>query len=251
MTRCKFVWAHGLNSSMAHEDDLGLFDWSACADVADVVRYDARGHGRSGPVQYEDRAYHWSALVDDMLRAVPQGPFVAGGASMGAVTALYAAVRAPRRVQALVLVTPPAAWESRRSQSELYRSGAQLVEARGVHGWLNVLQEQPQPRIFAEELPEAQDVWMRHLEQMDEKVLPAILRGAAGSDLPSREEVRSIVVPTLILAWDGDLSHPVSTAHALHELMVLSQLHVARDLAGIRSWPGLVRDFLRGLCTWD
>ena len=250
MSRCKFVWAHALNSSMAHEDDLGLFDWSACAEVAEVVRYDARGHG-AGPVQYEDRAYRWSALVDDMLWAVPQGPFVAGGASMGAVTALYAAVRAPRRIQALVLVTPPAAWESRESQREFYRAGAQLVEAGGVPGWLSALEEQPQPRIFAEELPEAQDVWIRHLRRMDEKVLPAILRGAAGSDLPSRDEVRAIVVPALILAWEGDPTHPVSTAEALHELMVLSELHVAQDLAAIRAWPLVVRDFLARLCTWD
>lgn len=251
MTRCKFVWAHALNSSMAHEDALGIFDWSPCADVVDIVRYDARGHGSSESVQYEDRAYRWSALVDDMLWAVPQGPFVAGGASMGAVTALYAAARAPRRVQALVLATPPAAWESRETQTEFYRSGAQLVEARGVPGWVTALEQQPQPRIFAEELPEAQEVWLRHLRQMDEKVLPAILRGAAGSDLPSRDEVKAIVVPSLILAWEGDPNHPVSTAEALHELMVLSELHVAHDLAGIRTWPFIVRDFLANLCTWD
>jgi 3-oxoadipate enol-lactonase len=251
MSRCNFVWGHGLNSSVAHEDDLGLFDWSPCADVARVVRYDARGHGGCSPIQYDDRAYLWSALVDDMLWAVPEGPIVAGGASMGAVTAVYAAVRAPRRVQALVLATPPAAWESRSSQCEFYRSGARLVEARGVHGLVSALRAQPQPRIFAEELPEAQEVWIRHLQQMDEKVLPAILRGAAGSDLPSREEVRGIVVPTLVLAWEGDPAHPVSTAEALHEQLVLSELHVAKDLAGIRAWPYLVRDFLTGLCTWD
>ena len=251
MTGCKFVWAHGLNSSMAHEDALGLFDWTPCGDVAEIVRYDARGHGSSERVQYEDRAYRWSALVDDMLWAVPEGPIVAGGAAMGAVTALYAALRAPRRVQALVLATPPAAWERREPQRELYRSGAQLVEAGGVRGWLTALEQQPQPRIFAEELPEAQEVWLRHVRQMDEKALPAILRGAAGSDLPSRDEVSSIVVPTLILAWEGDPGHPVATAETLHDLMVLSELHVARDLAGIRAWPFVVRDFLAGLCTWD
>ncbi|MDQ3977961.1 MAG: alpha/beta fold hydrolase [Actinomycetota bacterium] len=251
MSRCKFVWAHALNSSMAAEDDLGLFDWSPCADVARVVRYDARGHGACPAVQYEDRAYRWSALVDDMLWAVPEGPIVAGGASMGAVTALYAAARAPRRVQALVLATPPAAWEARAPQSEFYRSGAQLVEARGVPELVSALRARPQPRIFAEELPEAREVSLRHLEKMDERVLPAILRGAAGSDLPSRDEVRAIVVPTLILAWEGDPTHPVSTAEALHELIVLSELHVAQDLAGIRAWPYIVRDFLDGLCTWE
>jgi pimeloyl-ACP methyl ester carboxylesterase len=235
---------------MAHEDELGLFDWRGCQDVARVVRYDARGHG-SGPPQYVDRAYRWSALVDDMLRAAGDGPFVAGGVGMGAATALYAADRAPRRVQGLVLVIPPPAWESRADQARVYESGAQLVEAGGLHAYLEAVRAQPQAPILAEELPQARDVWLRHLRRMDEKVMPAILRGAALSDLPSRETVRRIVVPTLILAWDGDPAHPLATAETLHELIVLSELHVARDMAEVRAWPSIVRGFLGGLRQWE
>jgi 3-oxoadipate enol-lactonase len=251
VSNCTFVWAHGLHSCMAHEDELGLFDWSAARDAADVVRYDARGHGCCEDLIYEDRAYHWSAMVDDMLRAGGRGPFVAGGASMGAATALYAAVRAPRRVQGLVLATPPAAWESRPRQAQAYEAAAKLVERRGIPGYLKALQSVGQPRIFAEELPAARDIMLRHVCRMDEKIVPSILRGAARSDLPSREEVHSVVVPTLILAWAGDPGHPVSTAEELAGLMALSELDVAGDLAGIRRWPGLVRDFLAGICQWD
>ena len=251
MSRCTFVWAHGLNSCMAHEDDLGLFDWSGAETVADVVRYDARGHGGCECSHFEDRAYRWSALVDDMLRVAGQGPFVAGGASMGAATALYAASRAPRRIQGLVLVTPPAAWEARPAQAEVYEAAARLVERRGIPGYLKAIQSVGQPQILEKELPEAQTIWVRHVRRMDEKVMPCILRGAASSDLPSREEIRNLVVPTLILAWPGDPNHPVSTAETLNELMVLSELHVATDLAAVRRWPELVRDFLGGLCQWD
>ena len=251
MSRCTFVWAHALNSCMAHEDDLGLFDWSAADDVARVVRYDARGHGGCECAHFEDRAYRWSALVDDMLRAPGEGPFVAGGASMGAATAMYAAARAPRRVQGLVLVTPPTAWEARPQQAQAYEAAARLVERRGVPAYLKALQSVGEPRILAEELPESREIWLRHLSRMDQKAMPSILRGAASSDLPTREEVRSIVVPTLILEWTGDPAHPVSTAESLAELMVLSELHVAGDLAGVRRWPALVRDFLGGICQWD
>jgi len=86
---------------------------------------------------------------------------------------------------------------------------------------------------------------------MEEKAVPAILRGAAASDLPSRDEVRSIVVPTLILGWADDPAHPAPMAESLAELLVLSELHVADDLAGIRAWPELVRDFLAGICCWE
>jgi pimeloyl-ACP methyl ester carboxylesterase len=170
---------------------------------------------------------------------------------MGAATAIYAAVRAPRRIQGLVVVTPPSAWESRPAQAEAYEAAARMVERRGLPSYLKTLQSVGQPRILAEELPEAGDIWLRHLRRMDEKVMPSILRGAASSDLPSREEVHGVVVPTLILAWTGDPAHPVSTAETLAELMVMSELHVAEDLAGVRRWPDLVRDFLGGICQWD
>jgi 3-oxoadipate enol-lactonase len=236
---------------MAHEDDLGLYDWSVAEPVANVVRYDARGHGGCECAHFEDRAYRWSALVDDMMRVHKQGPFVAGGASMGAATALDAAVRAPRRIQGLVLVTPPSAWEARPPQAEAYEAAARMVERRGMPGYLKALQSVGQPRILAEELPEADSIWLRHLRRMDEKVMPSILRGAASSDLPTREELHDVVVPTLILAWTGDDAHPVSTAETLAELMVMSELHVADDLAAVRRWPELVRDFLGGICQWE
>ena len=250
MSRCSFVWAHALNSSVAHEDELGLFDWSEAADVAQVVRYDARGHG-SGAPQYEERAYRWSALVDDMVWAAPQGPFVAGGTGMGSATALFAAVRAPRRVQALVLALPPAAWETRRPEREAHQAAARVVERRGLPAYVRALRSQPQPRILAEELPQAQELALRQVRMMDEQAVPAILRGAASSDLPTREEVRSVVVPTLILAWEDDPGHPVSTAEQLADLMVMSELHVASNLSEARLWPTLVRDFLANLCLWE
>ncbi len=236
---------------MAHEDDLGLFDWSSAKAVANVIRYDARGHGGCECAHFEDRAYRWSALVDDMLRVSRQGPFVAGGASMGAATALYAAVRAPRRIQGLVIVTPPSAWEDRPAQAEAYEAAARMVERRGMPGYLKALQTVGQPRILAEELPDADSIWLRHLRRMDEKVVPSILRGAASSDLPTRDELHAVVVPTLILAWTGDAAHPVSTAESLADLMVMSELHLADDLAAVRRWPELVRDFLGGICQWE
>lgn len=251
MSRCTFVWAHGLQSSRAHEDEVGLFDWGPVQDVARVVRYDARGHGSAG-CPYEERAYRWSTMVDDMLWAAGgEGPFVAGGACMGAATALYAALRAPRRVQAMVIVTPPAAWDGRNGQVEDYASAAQLCERGGMRSLLESWGTRPQPGILDRELPLARDISMRHLAAMDEKALPAILRGMALSDLPSPEEVASLVLPALVLAWEGDECHPVATAQAIADCLVLSEIHIASDLADIRTWPSLVRDFVGDLCLWE
>lgn len=238
-----FVWAHGLLSSMAQEDEVGLFEWSAAADVTRIVRYDARGHG-GGMVQYEDRAYRWSALVDDMLRMAGEGPFVGGGAGMGAATALLAAVRAPRRLEALVLVTPPAAWETRVAQATRYEDLADAVELRGPAALAGAAPVAGQPPFVAEGVPAAAEVGARHLMAMDKKVIPHILRGAARSDLAAPEEVRAVIVPTLILAWADDPGHPLSTAEMLADLMVQGELHVAHDMDEVRRWPWRVRDFL-------
>ncbi|MDP9071067.1 MAG: alpha/beta hydrolase [Actinomycetota bacterium] len=240
-----FVWAHDLAGSVAQETEQGLFNWTAATEVARVVRYDARGHGQATGA-YHYRSYRWSALVDDMVRAAGQGPFVAGGTSMGCATSLFAALLAPRRVQALVLALPPAAWEARPAQAERYEAGARVVETRGLPAFVEVLRSQPDPAVLAGH-GQLKEVSLRHVLTMDEKLVPAILRGAAASDLPSRDDIRTIVVPTLILAWDGDPAHPLSTAETLASLMLQSDLRVAHDLDDARTWPRVVRDFLAAL----
>lgn len=240
-----FVWAHDLASSVAQETEQGLFNWAVATEVANVVRYDARGHG-AAPGAYYYRSYRWPALVDDMLRVAGAGPFVAGGASMGCATSLFAAVLAPKRVQALVLALPPPAWEARAAQAEQYETRARIVEEDGLEAFVEVLRSQPDPPVLAGQ-QHVKEAGLRHVLAMDEDLLPAILRGAAASDLPSRDEVRTLIVPTLILAWPGDPAHPLATAEALADLMLQAELRVAQDLDDVRAWPRMVRDFLAAL----
>jgi pimeloyl-ACP methyl ester carboxylesterase len=47
----------------------------------------------------------------------------------------------------------------------------------------------------------------------------AALRGAALSDMPDLKTLEKLKVPTLILAWEDDMSHPVSTAEILAETL--------------------------------
>jgi len=84
----------------------------------------------------------------------------------------------------------------------------------------------------------------RHLQAMDPKLLVPLLRAAARSDLPRPEEARSIIVPTLLLAWEGDPAHPVATAQALADAMVQSDLRIAKDLADTKAWPSDIEEFL-------
>ncbi len=82
---------------------------------------------------------------------------------------------------------------------------------------------------------------------MDPRVVVAILRGAKLCQFPSREEIREITQPALILAWPEDAGHPLSVAEELHALLPQSHLVVASSLKGAKSWTQQIHDFLSAL----
>ena len=241
------VWGHGLTSSRADEAVAPvLIDWPAATRHLDVVRYDARGHGRSGYTA-DPVGYGWDRMALDQLALADHlgiDRYVAGGASMGCATALHVAVAAPERVEALVLVIPPTAWETRAAQADNYRRMGDIIEARGVEPIIAAAADLPIPDPFVE-----LDGWKeRGAERMraaDPVRLVGLFRGAATADLPDRDAVAGIGVPALILAWTGDPSHPVSTARELEGLLPDATLHEASTIAEFQSWTGRVVDFLR------
>ena len=236
-----FVWAHGLTSSRANEDRGGLFDWSpVVAGGRQVVRYDARGHGRSGGSP-DPEAYRWPQLATDLLALLDELGIeraAAGGASMGCATLLHAAVRAPERFDRLVLVIPPTAWATRADQADQYEASARYVEARGKAAWMAAAEEAPRAAIFADLPP------FPFTADIPEDLLPSVLRGAAASDLPAPEAVAVLAHPTLVLAWTGDPGHPESTATRLAELLPAAELHVATRIREVLGWPAQVAAFL-------
>ncbi len=242
------IWGHGLTSSRESEDDSEFVDWATIRRSVDVVRYDARGHGESG---YSDDAstYGWSDLAIDQLAvadALGIERFVAGGASMGTGTALHVAVRSPERVRALVLVIPPTAWETRAEQIDMYETMAQIIERRGVEILIQAGADRPPPDPFV-----GDDAWRdRSVERMraaDPVRLAGVFRGAAFAQLPTRDEVAAIAVPTLVVAWTGDPGHPVSTAEELHHLIDGSELHLASTAAEMATWSERIAAFVGAL----
>lgn len=247
-----FLWGHGLTSSRAEEDTTGLLGrWPFPEDAVRRVRYDARGHGKStGPA--DPMAFRWDVLAQDQLAladALGIDRYVAGGASMGCATALHAAVLAPERVEALVLVIPPTAWEARPAQRALYEAGADLIEQEGMDAFAEVSAQAPPPMLFANLGLDWAAQARRRAQAFDGAVLPSILRGAAASDLPTPEQVAAIDVPALVLAWTGDATHPVETAVRLGELLPQAELSVADSLRDVLSWSERVVSFVAALPT--
>jgi len=246
-----FVWGHSLLGSMAVEDQAALWDWDELEDIAGVLRYDARGHGNSDG-SYDPQDYRWEQMARDMLAVAEYAAHergvdrcVLGGVSMGAATALQAAVSQPDQVAGLVLVLPPTAWETRPRQAAIYRrmswvSGLLGAAPFRLLDWLPV----PARRDGRSRLALST---ARGLARANPLHVQAALRGAALSDMPARSLLEKLEVPTLILAWEDDTAHPVSTATALAE--TLPEVHelVISDPVDIADWMPALRKFLKQL----
>jgi pimeloyl-ACP methyl ester carboxylesterase len=244
-----FVWTHGFTSSMAAEDAIGSSALLADLPGVQLVRYDARGHGSSAAGR-DDAATTWPSLALDLLElcdALALARPIAGGASMGVATALHAALRGPARFSALVLFMPPTAWETRKAQADVYRAGADLVEAHGVERYVAAVRASLRLRPMPGLGEPAEQAMLDALRAKTAPELARLLRGAAASDLPSPDAIAKLALPTLILPVDGDPGHPLSTAERLHERIAASELHVLRDLSALAEARAVVSRFLARL----
>lgn len=244
-----FVWGHGLTSSRAREDEGLMLDWERLSSAVATLRYDARGHGES-ELTDDTADYGWDQLALDQLELTTQlgiNRYVAGGASMGAATALHAAVTAPDRITGLLLVIPPTAWETRAEQVDQYAKMARILDRYGVDPLLSAAAtDMAIPDPFA-----GRGLWEQSrsdaLRAADPARLAMVFRGAGTADFPSREQVASIGVPTRILAWSGDPGHPVSSAEELAGLIPDAELRIASTWDEQRAWTDDALNFLATL----
>jgi 3-oxoadipate enol-lactonase len=228
------VQLHGLTSSRSRDRLLDL-DLGRGLSGTRLLRYDARGHGHSTG-QPDPAHYRWDVLADDLLRLLdrffPDEQVHGVGPSMGTATLLHAAVREPERFSGLTLLVPPTAWATRVAKGDDYRAAARLIEEHGLDAFLDVGRLQPVPPATAG-LPDTQP-------DVDVSLLPSLFRGAASTDLPPPEDISTIDVPTTILAWIDDPSHPLSTAEALLDLLPSAALQVATTTSDVATWPAIL-----------
>jgi 3-oxoadipate enol-lactonase len=249
-TGTPFLWAHGLLSSIEAEDTLDWFKWGEFSEEIKLVRYDARGHGKSQP-SYHPADYHWWDLGKDMLtiaEAVGGKPFIAGGDSMGCATSICAAVQQPDQVKGLVLVIPPTAWETRAAQGKLWLRFAiigGLLGGKGMSRMMAGNMDRMMPGWMIQAEPAKLTGMEQGLSALKGRTLWNVMRGAAKTNLPPRQELAALVdIPTLILAWVGDPTHPVSSAEELHRLLPQSQFFIAQGYEDFKTISGRIREFV-------
>jgi pimeloyl-ACP methyl ester carboxylesterase len=185
-----------------------------------VVAYDARGHGRSTPARTPE-AYGYAELGAD-LEAVLDGASieraVLAGASMGAHTLLWLALRRPARVAGIVVITPAYAGAADNDQpSRLARWDALADGLRegGIQGFLAAQDTEAIPERWRETAVRVMTQRLgqhAHLGAVAD-ALRVVPRSHPFADLA---QLRAIDLPAAVVASEdeADPEHPRAVGEA-------------------------------------
>jgi pimeloyl-ACP methyl ester carboxylesterase len=241
------IWSHGIFFPIDVDDESTLGRVLGDVPGFTVIRWDARGNGRT-PAAPTDDDHRWDRLGDDVLAiadALGLDRFAAGGISMGAAVTLYAALKAPERVAAMLLLALPTAWDTRPPEQDRYRDLLALGSSEALAAHV----QDDLDNAFAEgTLPASLRAMVAHLRAADWTALTRVITGASRSDMPDRVELAALRVPALLRPWPNDTGHPLSTAEALHAALPSADLGLLQsfdDEDGMRAALAT----LRGACA--
>jgi pimeloyl-ACP methyl ester carboxylesterase len=237
-----FIWLHGMLNSVESDSVYSLIDLEQLSKVVSLVRYDFCDKSVNGD-------YSWDALTDELINVADSlhlNQMILGGTSMGAAISLHAAVRFPERVKALVLVTPPPAWENRNGVKAVYQKIASKTNQGSIPDFLRrmIQLNQDLPEFFEQQNPETQQRLIECRLGFAPKYYSQIYLGGAASDLPARHLIAQIRKPTLIVALPDDVNHPLEMAEELNSLIVNSEMVVVSNHDEYMNLQKTVRDFI-------
>jgi len=240
-----FVWLHGMLNSVESDSIFSLIDLYRLSELVSLVRYDACNKSVNGN-------YTWDAMAEELIivaEAQKYNTMILGGSSMGSGTAIHCAVKYPERVNALILVTPPPAWEMRSGVKTIYEKIAAKAEKNTIPDIMKrIIQlNQDPPEFFEQMHPGTRQLLLEFRLGFEPYYYSSIYRGGAISDLPTREQISNINVPCLIVSQPGDENHPVKMAQELNNLIKGSEMFIVTDYDSYQKLQMKVCDFINKL----
>ena len=166
------------------------------------LRYDTRGHGRSGSVDVAVTIDDLAADLAGLLGALHIESADVVGLSLGGMTAQALAIDAPGKVRSLVLIATSAYLPTR----EFWKNRADTVRKDGTGPIADMLMPRWFTAPFRERAPEAVDRTRQGLMAIDRAGYARCCEAIGGMDL--RERIGKIMAPTLVLVGAED---PVTT----------------------------------------
>lgn len=224
------ILCHGLGAKNPKHKDHSSDHWlpivsSAVAPlVQSTVLFTSRGHrGTSGweaTAESDLNQFTWKRLAGDMMQVAGRstaGKVIVGGSSMGSAAALYAALQYPDKVAGVIMVRPPTGWEERLSRRHVLMASAARCQT----------DNQPEDK--------------HHF----------VLQGTALSDFPALDDMDAyarVTCPVLLLAVEGDATHPLSSARNLADRLAKHQLVISKDMEEAKAvWPEIIARFVSEL----
>ncbi len=184
-----------------------------------VVTYDARGHGESDPAP-AGQGYGYRELVGDLEQVVAatigEQPFVLGGHSMGAHTAMAYALRNRERLAGLIVIGPTYTGEVSAATLAYWDGLAAALEEGGVEGFLDYIDrnQETDPAWRDSVLRFTRERISRHRDLA--ALVEALRQVPRSRPFESLAELEALQVPTLVVASndDADPGHPRHVAEA-------------------------------------
>lgn len=206
--------------------DLGVWEQQVpmLARYLRVIRYDARGHGRSpappGPYSLADLGADLIGLLDRL--GITRADVC--GLSIGGAAAMWVAAHAPQRVGRLILICS-SAWFS----AEVYAQRAERVRRDGLGPIVDAVVGRWFTPAFAARRPEAVAAARSMLLATPVEGYAASCEALAAIDL--QPDLWRIVAPTLIVAGADDLAVPGDHPRRLASAIAGSRLAVVPSAA--------------------
>jgi pimeloyl-ACP methyl ester carboxylesterase len=183
-----------------------------------VVAIDLPGHGESDPIE-ETSVELYGEVVARVLDALRPGPVIAAGHSLGGAVAIVLALRRPKAVRGLVLLSSCAKlpWDDGRGERFLAYLPGPLRKLLFFSMAKKVL--------FAPGAPAgAVSLGMQELRACRPETILKDVHAAKTMDVT--EQAARLDVPTLILCGSRDRLTPPALAERLHELIPASRLKI-------------------------
>lgn len=215
-----------LGPSLGTTHDVWAPQLDALTRTHRVVRYDLPGHTPdapvpAGPVSVADLADGVLALADSLGAE----RFAVGGVSLGGAIAATTAVRAPGRVERLVLCCTSA----RFGDPEPWHERAGTVRNQGMAPMVETLIGRWFTGAYATDRPEPVRRIVDMLHGVDPAGYARCCEAIAGYDL--RDRLAEITAPALVIAGADDPSTPVEHGRVLAEGIPGARLAVVPDAA--------------------
>lgn len=250
-TGTPILWLHGLMMGSEVDEQLHVINFQQLSQSARIIRIDSPGHGQSLPAE-NTHLYKWDQLpnvythVEHKLNIQDK---IIAGFSMGSAAAIHYACQFHQHTKALILAMPPKIWAQRPEQCKAYQKMAKLASTNRFKQLLPRLLNDTPVQFVEDAFPGSRRIATQAMSNLSSEVYPQLFSAAAQSDYPDKELVVQLDIPVLILGWEGDDTHPISSIDQLKTVLPKAEIHIAENIDQLNQFTSVVENFVRKISS--